>query len=135
MGLAAQEALKQPTWCRLQLEQFPLLAARAHPTAPENVLFTYKTHAARAALGGGATRGADEVSGEPNSMKGGLMGTVSATAARHSGDSGAAVVSHAAGAPRAVEGPSSGLGSKARVTPGLLKVTAGVGATSFSRRR
>ena len=49
MGLAAQEALKQPTWCRLSPDKFAVLEARAHATAPENLLFTYKNHAAAAA--------------------------------------------------------------------------------------
>ena len=48
MGLAAQEALKQPTWCRLSPDKFPVLEARAHATAPENLLFTYKNHVAGA---------------------------------------------------------------------------------------
>ncbi len=34
IGLAAQEALKQPTWCRLHPETFPLLATHARPDAP-----------------------------------------------------------------------------------------------------
>jgi len=52
MGLAAQEALKQPTWCRLSPDKFPVLEARAHATAPENLLFTYKNHVAAAASTG-----------------------------------------------------------------------------------
>ena len=51
MGLAAQEALKQPTWCRLSPDKFPVLEARAHATAPENLLFTYKSQAAAASAG------------------------------------------------------------------------------------
>ena len=41
MGLAAQEALKQPTWCRLPPESFATLVQRASPKFPENILFTY----------------------------------------------------------------------------------------------
>jgi len=52
MGLAAQEALKQPTWCRLSPDKFPVLEARAHAIAPENLLFTYKNHVAAAASAG-----------------------------------------------------------------------------------
>lgn len=132
MGLAAQEALKQPTWCRLQPEQFPLLAARAHATAPENVLFTYKTHAAAAA---GPARAADEVaavggSGEQSavtaaSRAAAVLGTVvgparaeqglarqgsvaeDSVAADGSGDAAIAAV-------RSAAAPSSGLGAGAR---------------------
>lgn len=41
MGMAAQEALKQPTWCRLPPESFETLLQRASPKFPENILFTY----------------------------------------------------------------------------------------------
>ena len=41
MGLAAQEALKQPTWCRLPPESFATLVQRASPKFPENILFTH----------------------------------------------------------------------------------------------
>jgi hypothetical protein len=42
MGLAAQEALKQPTWCRLQPDMFDALVSHAHATYPENILFVAK---------------------------------------------------------------------------------------------
>ena len=42
MGLAAQDTLKQPTWCRLHPENFAALVQRASAKFPENLLFTYK---------------------------------------------------------------------------------------------
>jgi FkbM family methyltransferase len=39
---SAQEALQQPTWCKLRPEQFHLLVAQAHDEVPENVLLVYK---------------------------------------------------------------------------------------------
>ena len=41
MGLAAQEALKQPTWCKLFPESFATLVQRASPKFPELILFAY----------------------------------------------------------------------------------------------
>jgi hypothetical protein len=45
MALAAQEALRQPTWCTLPADKFSVLAERASHAAPENILFVYKARA------------------------------------------------------------------------------------------
>ena len=50
MALAAQEALRQPTWCTLPPDKHAALLARKAPpaaaaAAPENVLFVYKVRA------------------------------------------------------------------------------------------
>ena len=42
MGLAGREALKQPTWCRLQPDGWATLAARVSAGIPENLLFIAK---------------------------------------------------------------------------------------------
>ncbi|CAL8471301.1 g10843 [Coccomyxa elongata] len=42
MALAAQEALRQPTWCTLPPDKFAPLVERASRTYPENILFVYK---------------------------------------------------------------------------------------------
>lgn len=55
IGLAGREALKQPTWCRLQPDGFDTLAARVARGRPENLLFIAK--AAPAAAGPGGSRG------------------------------------------------------------------------------
>ena len=70
MGLAAQEALKQPTWCRLSPDKYPVLEARAHATFPENLLFTYKNPAAGAAAGSaGVDPGQHSVAGNSAATK------------------------------------------------------------------
>jgi len=38
----AQEALAQPTWCKLRPEQSPLLVDNAHDEVPENLVFIYR---------------------------------------------------------------------------------------------
>lgn len=154
MGLAAQEALKQPTWCRLQPEEFPLLTAHAHATAPENVLFTYKTHAAVAAAGsaeprrgadGGAATGAAPVGGPSGATwwPGGPAKVDSPVAARQvSADQGSAAADGSKGAAiaaaHAAKAPGSGLGSDARREPGpeaaLPSQKAGAATASASRR-
>jgi hypothetical protein len=42
MALAAQEALRQPTWCTLPPDKFAPLVERASRAFPENILFVYK---------------------------------------------------------------------------------------------
>lgn len=42
LGLAAREALKQPTWCLLHPDGWKVLAARASRARPEVLLFTRK---------------------------------------------------------------------------------------------
>jgi hypothetical protein len=42
MALAAQEALRQPTWCTLPPGKFAPLVERASRTVPENILFVHK---------------------------------------------------------------------------------------------
>ncbi len=42
MALAAQEALRQPTWCTLPPDKFAPLVERASRAYPENILFVYK---------------------------------------------------------------------------------------------
>ncbi|KAK9806068.1 hypothetical protein WJX72_000034 [[Myrmecia] bisecta] len=54
MGVAAQEALKQPTWCTLQPDKFESLVARTNPKYPENILFTYKSGPAGSAAAASA---------------------------------------------------------------------------------
>jgi hypothetical protein len=59
---AAQDALQQPTWCRLRREQFGLLLEHAHDEVPENVLLVYKgarasQEQARRAPAAGAVQG------------------------------------------------------------------------------
>mmetsp|Transcript_10132 Transcript_10132/g.30353 ORF Transcript_10132/g.30353 Transcript_10132/m.30353 type:complete len:836 (-) Transcript_10132:2926-5433(-) len=62
LGLAAREALKQPTWCLLHPDGWKTLAARAPKDKPEVLLFTRKRvqplPAARAAAAAGAAQSA-----------------------------------------------------------------------------
>lgn len=50
MALAAQEALRQPTWCTLPPDKFAPLVERASRAYPENILFVYKVCARVAPL-------------------------------------------------------------------------------------
>ncbi len=50
MALAAQEALRQPTWCTLPPDKFAPLVERASRAYPENILFVYKVCASAAPL-------------------------------------------------------------------------------------
>ena len=56
IGLAGREALKQPTWCRLQPDGFASLAGRVPRDRPENLLFLAKS-AAGGGGGGGEGQG------------------------------------------------------------------------------
>lgn len=142
MGLAAQEALKQPTWCRLQPEQYQLLAARAHATAPENVLFTYKTHAAGAGRPGDQ-QSADDViaSSAAEDLNGGerisavtVNGTMNGTASGDNSMAAAAIAPDAVRTGRSAKGPSGGLGSGASVQSSIETVAADAVGVSSSRR-
>ena len=54
IGLAGREALKQPTWCRLQPDGFASLAGRVPRDRPENLLFLAKPAAGGPGRGAGA---------------------------------------------------------------------------------
>ncbi|KAK9834954.1 hypothetical protein WJX84_011882 [Apatococcus fuscideae] len=45
VGYKAKDAVKQPTWCRLEPDMFCLVTQRVGPKVPENILFVYKAPA------------------------------------------------------------------------------------------
>ena len=54
MSLAAQAALRQPTWCKLPPDKFPALVSRANAAVPENVLLVRRGAAPPPAAAAGA---------------------------------------------------------------------------------